>query len=185
MLADCRHRSRRSPRAGSTTGAAPSCSTRSPGCPSYYPTRTETALLTADHARDRGAHSQRNRGRRIRRRIGDQDAAPARGDRACGLCPGRHFGRLPAAKRGRSRSSASRRSTVIPVVADFARPFSSPAGDRRLAQARLLSGLDHRQFRAPHRDRPAAPFPRPARRRRAAADRDGPGEAGRAADRRL
>jgi uncharacterized SAM-dependent methyltransferase len=72
---------------------------------------------------------------------------------------------------------------VYPVEADFTRPFELPGGDRRPAQARLLPRLDDRQFRAAQRDRPAAPFPRHARHRREAADRHGPGQAGRAADR--
>ncbi len=35
----------RSRRAGSTTGAGPNCSRRSPTCPNLLPTRTETAIL--------------------------------------------------------------------------------------------------------------------------------------------
>ena len=124
------------------------------------------------------------RGRRIRRRLGDQDADPARGDRARSLCAGRHFGRLSRAQRGRGAAAlpAPRRH---PGRRRFRAAVRPPGRDRAIAQARLLPRLDHRQFRAAQRDRPVAPVPRPARRRRAAADRHGPGQAGRAADRRL
>jgi hypothetical protein len=57
--------------------------------------------------------------------------------------------------------------------------------DRGNAQAGLLPGLDHRQLRAAQRDRLAAPLPPDAGDRREAADRDGPGETGRSADRGL
>ena len=40
------------------------------------------------------------------------------------------------------------RLDVLPVEADFTKPFRLPRGDRGAAARRLLSGLDHRQFRA-------------------------------------
>ena len=87
----------------------------------YYPTRTETALLDAIMPEVRGADPARRGGRRVRRRLGDQDAAAAPRDRPGGLCPGRHFGRLSRTERG----AAGRR---------FPRPPGA-AGDRRLRPA--------------------------------------------------
>ena len=46
-------RRRRCRRCGSTTSAAASCSTRSPGLPEYYPTRAERAILDRARGRDR------------------------------------------------------------------------------------------------------------------------------------
>ena len=70
---------------------------------------------------------------------------------------------FPATISSRARpsfSSSFPAVDVMPVVADFARPFDLAGRDRRPAQARLLPRLDHRQFRAAQRDRPAAPVPR-------------------------
>ena len=109
-----------------------------------------------------------------------------RGDRARGLCPDRHFAATICATAPRAvdaRISAA--SPVYPVEADFTKRGRPARRDRRAAAARLLPRIDDRQFRAAQRDRPAAPFPRHPRHRGEAADRHGPGQAGRAADRRL
>ena len=86
-------------------------------------------------------------------------------------------GDYPRAKRGgapaalpENRGDPGRRGLRPAVCAS--------RGHRPPAQARLLPGLDHRQFRAVERNRPAAAVPRSARPRIAAADRHGPGKAG-------
>ena len=158
---------------------------------------TRLADLLSDAHRDRAACTQimpeiaarvpkRRGGGRIRRRLGDQDADPARGDHARGLCPGRHLRRL------------SERSAARACSADF------PAIDGHSGRGRFRAAV--RASRTRSRDLPKLgffpgstignfvprsatdllrQFPRPARRRRAAADRHGPGQAGRAPDRRL
>ena len=85
-------------------------------------------------------------------------------------------------ERGRAAAALSR-NAVLPVVADFARPFSLPE-NRRFAQARLLPRLDHRQFRAAT----ATDLLRQFREQLgpgAPPHRHGPGQAGRAPARRL
>ena len=67
----------------------------------------------------------------------------------------------------------------------FHGPDHAPARNRGPAQAGLLPRLDDRQSGPRNRDQFAPPLARPARGRIAAADRHGPGQAGRAAARRL
>ena len=178
-------RSRRSPRAGSTTAAAPSCSTRSPGCRLIIRRGPRPRCSTRSCPRSRRASARARRwsssapARRPRRRSCSKRSRP----RPMSRSTSRAIISSKAPPSSQQRFPGARRS--IPVDADFARPFSLPGGDRGPAQARLLPRLDDRQFRAAQRDRSAAPVPRVARGRRAAADRHGPGQAGRAADRRL
>ena len=75
---------------------------------------------------------QRSRGRRVRRRVADQDPAAARGDRARGLCAGRHFRRLSARERRRGRRAISRRSRSI---------RSSPTSPGRSSLPAEIDGL--------------------------------------------
>ena len=179
----CPPTSPQSRRAGSTTFAGRSCSTRSPGCRLIIRRGSKPRCCT-DHAGGRRAVGQGRGGGRIRRRLGDQDPDPARSDRARRLRPGRYFRRLSRAQRGRP-AAALPGAERHPGDRRLRAAFHLAAGDRGPAQARLLPRLDDRQFRAAHGDRSAAQFPRVPRGRRAAADRHGPGQAGRAADRRL
>ena len=94
--------------------------------PSYYPTRTETALLDAGHAGDRGAGRRQLRGRRIGLGLVDQDAAAA----------ARRAARKPMCRSTSPatilRESAARVDQefpgihVFPVEADFTKPFALP-----------------------------------------------------------
>ena len=179
-----RRQSRRSPPAGSMTAPAPSCSTRSPSCRLTIrrgprPRCCSSIMPEAAALIPKGAAV-------VEFGAGSATKTPILLD---AIRPAAY---VPVDISGDYlEESAAQLSSdfpglpVLPVTADFTRPFALPDLGRRPAQARLLPRLDHRQFRAAQRDRPAAPFPRIARHRRAAADRHGPGEADRTADRRL
>ena len=129
--------------------------------PSYYPTRTETALLEAKIAEIARLLPTRLRGGRVRRRAAaTKTPILLRAARPKAYVPIDIIGRLSARERGVGRCRISLTSPVHPVEADFTKDVAASGGDRRPAAARLLPRLDHRQFRAAERDRPAAPFPR-------------------------
>ena len=74
---------------------------------------------------------------------------------------------------------------IIPVVADFARPFELPREIEHLPKLGFFPGSTIGNFVPRSATDLLAPVPRAPRPWRAAADRNGPGEAGRAADGRL
>ena len=179
-------RSRRSPRAGSTTGAGRSCSTRSPGCRPIIRRGPRPRCSRRSCPRSPRA-SARLRGRRVRRGL-----ARPRPRCCCGRSTPAAYvpidisGDYLARERGAASTRDFPRIAGLSGRGRFHHGRSSlPAEIADLPQARLLPRLDDRQFRSAQRDRPAAPFPRHPRHRREAADRHGPGQAGRAADRRL
>ena len=95
--------------------------------PAYYPTRTETALLRRDLRRDRRARAQGRRSRRIRRRLGDQNPILLEAIAPAAYVPVDISGdylEQSAAELQRQFPDIE----VIPVVADFARPFTLPGG---------------------------------------------------------
>ncbi len=77
--------------------------------PSYYPTRTETALLEDILPRRRGPDRDRRRGHRIRRGIANQDALAARCGQAQGVRPDRHQRRISRRQCGGGRRRPRRR----------------------------------------------------------------------------
>ena len=151
--------------------------------PEYYLTRTETALLERrcpDVARIAGpgqAVVEFGSGASVKTRILLAAAAPSAyvpidisgdflRDAAASLAD--DFPGLP----------------VHPIEADFTRPIRLPGRARRLAEARLLPGLDHRQHDPGDRSRPAPGDAPDARHRRLAVHRLRPGQGpGRAAPR--
>ena len=76
--------------------------------PSYYPTRTETAIFHDDHGGSRRACPTRRCGGRVRRGLADEDANSARGDAARCLRPRRHLRRLSRAERRRAAAALPR-----------------------------------------------------------------------------
>ena len=116
--------------------------------PSYYPTRTETALLNAIMPEIARASPPGTAVVEFGAGSATKTPAAARRDQARGLCAGRHLRRLSARERRARSPSDFPRYPVDPVVADFARPFDLPDEHRATAEARLLPGIDDRQFRA-------------------------------------
>ena len=171
-----RHPIPASPRAGSMTAAGSELFDAITELPEYYPTRTETALLQAAHARGRRRSRHRRGGGRVRRRLArPRPRSCSRRSRQRPMSRSTFQRRLSARQRGALERrfpglAGPCRSRPISPGRSRCRPRSTAS------RARLFPGLDHRQFRAAQRDRPAAPFPRHARHRRAAADRHGPGQ---------
>ena len=108
--------------------------------PSYYPTRTETAIFHDDHARGRRA-----RPRRVPLSSNSEQARQPR-RRSCW-----RRSRLPPTSRWTSPATISSRAPatcserfpsveVMPVVADFARPFTFPAASIELPKLGFFPG---------------------------------------------
>ena len=164
-----------------------SCSTTSPACRAYYPTRTETALLDADDARDRARWSADNCAV-VEFGSGSLDQDPAAAARASSPKPmsrSTFQRRLSARERGPGRRANSPASHVHPVEADFTkhvalarrRSTACPGSASSPARPSAISCRAARPTCCAISATSSAPAP--------AADRHGPGEAGRAADRRL
>ena len=135
----CLHISPRFRRAGCTTAAGPSCSTRSPGCRLII-RRGPRPRCSCDHARGRRAHPPGRRGGRIRRRA----RRPRR--RSCS-----RRSPPPPTSRSTSRATILRRAPrwsprafpacpSIPVVADFVRPFELPHAVAELPKLGFFPG---------------------------------------------
>ena len=182
----CPRRSRRSPRAGSTTAAARSCSRRSPGFPNIIRPGPRPRCSSAIMPRDRRACPQGRGGGRVRRRLGDQDADPARGDPPAAYVPVDISRRLSCEQSAPSAAAPISRRRCHPGRRRFRAAVR--ACRRRSPACRSSASSPARPSAISCRGRATdllRQIPRPARRRRAAADRHGPGEAGRAAARRL
>ena len=94
--------------------------------PEYYPTRTELTILRAHARAISRLHSARRRAGRVRHRLDQEGAHPARrGAAACRLCAGRYLGDVPGAG-GSRRAARHPRLAVLPVAADFTRDFDLP-----------------------------------------------------------
>ena len=123
---------RDSRRAGSTTGAARSCSRRSPTCPNIIRPAPRPRILDA-HRRRAGARVVRPGRAVVEFGSGSSTKTPlllARG-RARGLCADRHFGRFPARVRARAGRAISRARGRLPLEADFTRPLPLAARESR------------------------------------------------------
>ncbi len=115
----CRRRSRRSPRAGSTTAAARSCSTRSRGCRLIIRRAPRPRFFHAIMPEVAARVPQGRRGRRVRRRIGRPRP------RSCSKP---------------SRPPPTCRSTSPAIISSRARPsFSSASRDRGASRSSPIS----------------------------------------------
>ena len=108
--------------------------------PSYYPTRTETAIFhaimpeLAARVPKGAAVVEFGAGSATKTPILLEAIAPG------GLRSGRYLRRLSRAERRASFSSAFPAIEVIPVVADFARPFTLPGGIEHLPKLGFFPG---------------------------------------------
>ncbi len=93
--------------------------------PEYYPTRSETDLLTRHAADIAERRSVGPRGGRTGLGQLDQNAAPARCDRSRRLCSRRYLGRFPARQR-RGAGGAISGLAIYPVEADFTQRVDLP-----------------------------------------------------------
>ena len=135
--------------------------------PEYYPTRREIGILN-EHAGDiaalippGAALIEFGSGSSTKTRI-----VLSTRDVARGLCAGRHLGASSCSSRRRSCGANIPKLAVLPVAADFTKPFELPDAVRMHAARRLFPGLDHRQFRAARGGgvpAPRRPHPRPRR----------------------
>ena len=146
---------------------------------SYYPTRTETALFRRHHAGcGRCTSRQGSRGRRVRRRIGDQDPGPARGVTPSAYVPvdisGDYLEQSAAELQQRFPAI-----DVLPVIADFARPFTLPGGIDHLPKLGFFPGSTIGNFVPRSATDLLRQLPHASRHRFAAADRHGSGQTGR------
>ena len=109
--------------------------------PEYYPTRCELELLR-ERAPDIGAFLPAGLGAdRVRQRLEQEGADPARGgadDR--GLCAGRHLLRDARPGGGRACAAIIRSFAVLPVEADFTKPFALPAAAAGMAHVGFFPG---------------------------------------------
>ena len=130
----------RSRRAGSTTGAGPNCSRRSPICPNIIRLGRKPRSCRRVAARIAAPGRSGAGGGGVRLGFFDQDTDPAAGGGSRSLCADRHFGRFPARVLRAAGWRRFRRLTVLPLEADFMRPIALPPHrSRRYAQARFLS----------------------------------------------
>ena len=131
------------------TRPARNCSSRSRRCRNIIRRAASSrscASARADIARfvPRGVGADR-----VRQRLEQEGADPARGgadDRR--LCAGRHFLRDARRRRRQELRRDYPRLAVLPVEADFTKPFALPAAVAGMRARRIFPGLDHRQFRA-------------------------------------
>ena len=180
----CRADPRRSRRAGSTTARDRSCSTPSPGCRPIIrrgprPPCCESIMPEVAGLIPAGAAV-------VEFGAGSATKTPIllRGDRPGRLRPGRYFGRLSARQRRANRQCVSRAGRAS-GRRRFPRPFDLPDAVSDLPRLGFFPGSTIGNFVPRSATDLLRQFRELLGHRGAAADRHGPGQAGRAADRRL